>query len=225
LTSDPGGTSDRGLRAALLAIEELRGDLLQLAAHVIALQDELAQRAGPDEANAIEASVQGRIPDILRRIRAANVSAEGRVHLGDPIDKYDVPPLAGGGPPCFELLPLCEARCCSFEVPLSSQDLDEGVLRWDRGKPYLLQHDADHYCTHLSREGPGCTCYAQRPAPCREYDCREDARVWIDYEKRIVAPRPEHPVDPPFSPQERSQLAVAREVSLMVEAHALRRPR
>jgi hypothetical protein len=225
LTSEPDPISDRGLRAALLAIEELRGDLLNLAAHVLALQEELEERVAPGEVDAVEASVQARIPEILRKIRSADVSADGRVHIGDPIDKYDVPPLAGGGPPCFELLPLCEARCCSFEVPLSTQDLDEGVIRWDRGKPYLLLHEADRYCTHLSREGAGCTCYAQRPAPCREYDCREDPRVWIDYEKRIVAPRPEYPCDPPLSSEERHQLAVAREVSLMVEAQSLRRPR
>jgi hypothetical protein len=219
LTSDP----DRGLRAALLAIEELRGDLLQLAAHVIALQEELERHVEPDEADAIQASVRARIPELLRKIRAADVRADGRVHIGDSIDKYDVPALAGGGPPCFELLPICEARCCSFEVPLSTQDLDEGVLRWDRGRPYLIQHEADRYCTHLSREGAGCTSYAQRPAPCREYDCRDDPRVWTDYEQRIVAPRAADPTDAPLSNDSRDVLAYAREMSLVVEAHSLRR--
>jgi hypothetical protein len=43
----------------------------------------------------------------------------------------------------------------------------------------------------------GCTVYDDRPGTCREYDCREDKRVWIDYEKRIPAPlAPEMQPDP-----------------------------
>jgi Fe-S-cluster containining protein len=34
-----------------------------------------------------------------------------------------------------------------------------------------------------------CTIYERRPGACRAYDCRRDARVWIDFEARIPAPR------------------------------------
>ena len=212
----------RGHRAALLAIEELRGDLFRLAARVVALEEELVRRVPPEERDAVQAALDARTPELVRQIQAADVGASGRVMLGEAVDKYGVPPLADGGPPCLELLPICEARCCSFDVPLGTQDLDEGVLRWDEGTPYLLAHDDAGRCAHLSADH-ACTVYAQRPAVCRAYDCREDRRVWIDYARRIPAPRDERPVERALTADERHERAAAREVALMLESRALRR--
>ena len=39
----------------------------------------------------------------------------------------------------------------------------------------------------------GCTIYRQRPVPCRGYDCREDARIWLDFEKCIPNPALDRP--------------------------------
>ena len=219
-----GDDSDRGLRAALLAIEELRVDLFRLAARVVALEEELTRRVAPEERAAVEATLDARTPELLQQIEAADVHASGRLFVGEVVDKYQVPPIADGGPPCLELLPICGARCCSLDVTLSTQDLDEGVLRWDHGTPYLLQQDADHLCTHLSRSGAGCTCYEHRPAPCRQYDCREDRRIWIDYEKKIPVPLDERPRDRVLTAEQRREHAGARALSLMVEARSLRRP-
>lgn len=215
---------DRGLRAAHLAIEELRGDLFRLAARVVAVEEELMRRVPAEEREAVEAALDARTPELLARIQAADVGATGRVVMGEPVDKYAVPPLAGGGPPCLELLPICGARCCSFDVPITTQDLDEGVVRWDRANPYLLQQEADERCTHLSREGARCTCYAQRPAVCRAYDCRQDPRVWIDYERRIPVARDASRRHRELTAEERHEQASARELSLMIESRALRRP-
>ena len=88
---------------------------------------------------------------------------------------------------CASRIHLCRARCCTFSVELSREDLDEGKLRWEIEQPYLLRHDSDGYCSHFSRESGGCTVYEDRPAACRQYDCRQDARVWQDFEKRIPA--------------------------------------
>jgi hypothetical protein len=30
--------------------------------------------------------------------------------------------------------------------------------------------------------------YLQRPVPCRAYDCRDDKRIWTDFEKKVVSP-------------------------------------
>lgn len=212
----------RGLRAALLAIEELRGDLFRLAARVVALEEELVRRVPAEERDAVQAALDARTPELVKHIQAADVGASERLLLGDAVDKYAVPPLPGGGPPCLELLPICNARCCTFDVPLGTQDLDEGVLRWDEGTPYLLAHDGDGRCAHLSPDH-ACTSYAQRPAVCRAYDCREDRRVWIDYERRIPAPADERPGDRTLTAAERHERAAAREVSLMIESRALRR--
>jgi hypothetical protein len=219
-----GDDDERGLRAALLAIEELRDDLYQLAARVIAMEEELVRRVPFEERAQVEAALAARAPAIVQQIRAADINAPGRAVLGTPGDKYAVPPLPDGGPPCLELLPICEARCCALDVPITSQDLDEGILRWDRGQPFLLQQEADRLCTHLSRSGAGCTCYEHRPAVCREYDCRNDRRIWVDYEKRIPVPIAERQPNPPLTADERHEAASARQFSLMIESRTLRRP-
>lgn len=110
--------------------------------------------------------------------------AEANVQVSDVPDKYalrDLPDVD-----CRSLLPLCRARCCALSFPLSVQDLDERVVRWDYGRPYLIAQRADGYCVH--NEGGGCSIYEQRPGVCRTYDCRRDRRIWLDFENRIPAP-------------------------------------
>ena len=94
---------------------------------------------------------------------------------------------------CASRVHLCHARCCSFVVELSRQDVEEGGLLWDIEQPYLLRREADGLCSHLDRKTQACGVYQNRPAGCRTYDCRTDQRVWIDFEKRIPAPMPERP--------------------------------
>jgi Fe-S-cluster containining protein len=54
-------------------------------------------------------------------------------------------------------------------------------------KPYALPR-VDGRCVCMDDAG-ACTVYERRPGACRAYDCRHDARVWIDFEARIPAPR------------------------------------
>jgi Fe-S-cluster containining protein len=94
-----------------------------------------------------------------------------RVRLADMGDKY-----AEGQAveiDCFARIPLCHARCCTFKFFLTKQDLDEGK---------------DGYCTHSDPQTRACTIHDKRPYVCRQYDCRNDIRIWIDFEKRIPAP-------------------------------------
>jgi len=64
-------------------------------------------------------------------------------------------------------------------------------IPFELDRPYLLPRDPQtKRCACMDEEGL-CTKYDVRPATCRTYDCREDARVWIDYEQRIPAPLPE----------------------------------
>jgi hypothetical protein len=97
---------------------------------------------------------------------------------------------------CENRIPQCRASCCKLPFALSKQDVQEGVVRWDLGRPYLIAQEADHYCTHLNREGHACGIYAQRPIPCRGYDCRNDKRIWLDFEKRIINPQVQDPAFP-----------------------------
>ncbi len=90
---------------------------------------------------------------------------------------------------CASRVHLCKAACCRMSFALSQQDVEEGVIKWDLGRPYLIAQDSEGYCRHLDRESNRCTVRDQRPLPCRGYDCRRDKRVWVDFEKRIINPQ------------------------------------
>jgi Fe-S-cluster containining protein len=89
---------------------------------------------------------------------------------------------------CANRISLCQARCCTFKFFLTKQDLDEGVARWDYGNPYWIKQAKDGYCTHSDPQTRACTIHTKRPHICRQYDCRNDKRIWIDFENRIPAP-------------------------------------
>ncbi|MSP62309.1 MAG: YkgJ family cysteine cluster protein [Myxococcales bacterium] len=130
----------------------------------------------------------------LERIREqAARDVRPKVRLRMYVDKYQVP---GGDIDCEARLPLCHGRCCAFSFELTTQDLDEGKVRWEVLEPYLIRHEPDGYCTHIERGSLGCSIYHDRPAACRGFDCRGDARVWIDFENRIPAPMPDGLVRP-----------------------------
>jgi Fe-S-cluster containining protein len=101
------------------------------------------------------------------------------------IDKYEFE----GGPEidCENRLHLCKAACCRLRFPLSPQDIEEGIVKWDLPHPYLIARGADGYCSHLERGGCRCAIYQHRPLPCRAYDCREDKRIWADFDKKVVS--------------------------------------
>ena len=83
---------------------------------------------------------------------------------------------------------ICKAICCKFPFALSRQDVEEGAIRWEFGRPYLIAHDNDGYCVHLDRESYRCMVWKQRPVPCHGFDCEDNEKwqVWADYEKRVV---------------------------------------
>ncbi len=90
---------------------------------------------------------------------------------------------------CASRLHLCRAACCRLNLALSKQDIEEGILKWDFGDPYMIAKDAEGYCRHLDRTTSRCTVWQHRPIPCRGYDCRKDKRIWLDFEKEIINPQ------------------------------------
>jgi hypothetical protein len=130
--------------------------------------------------------LRGQLPAAFREL-AAKVKGQGHrsvVRLAAFRDKYA---LASADIDCAARIPLCGARCCSFDVSLSAQDVAEGVVPFDITQPYMLPRENGR-CVCMAEDG-ACSIYAQRPGACRAYDCRHDARVWIDIEARIPAPR------------------------------------
>ena len=117
-----------------------------------------------------------------------NRPPEIRVRLSMYEDKYEIP---GADIDCASRMHLCHGRCCSFAVALTRQDLEERELDWDIEHPYLLPRRADSYCGYIDRDTGGCTTYQNRPAVCRKYDCRDDDRVWKDFDAKIPAETPD----------------------------------
>lgn len=91
---------------------------------------------------------------------------------------------------CEKRLDACRAICCKLPFALSRQDVKEGVISWEFGKPYLIAHGDDGYCVHLDRKTFQCAVREHRPLPCRGFGCQDNERwhVWTDYEKMILDP-------------------------------------
>jgi Fe-S-cluster containining protein len=224
---------ERGLRAVNIGVADLRDDLYRLAAQVVALTDELTRRmdgpapaADAPPARSLDEVVDEATRPILDKIQSAteHTQSTNRLHIHPVDNKYDI--AVDDGPPCEELLPLCEGRCCRLQFALSTQDLDEGVIRWDYGQPYLIrQRASDGYCVHNDPDTRGCDVHAARPRVCRVFDCRRDPRIWLDFERRIPAPeaalvhhRAGEANDSEFDLLERAR---ARAVALRLERHAV----
>jgi hypothetical protein len=89
---------------------------------------------------------------------------------------------------CENRVEFCHASCCRLRFALSKQDIYEGIIKWDLGHPYLIAQGKDRYCTHFEQSSCRCTVRENRPVPCRGYDCRNDKRIWVDFDNKIVNP-------------------------------------
>lgn len=106
--------------------------------------------------------------------------------MSDETDKYDA--RAAVEIDCEVRIPLCKASCCKLSFYLSRQDLEEGKIRWEFGRPYHIAHNAKGYCVHCDDTTRKCSVRENRPLTCRTYDCRKDKRIWEDFENRIPNP-------------------------------------
>jgi hypothetical protein len=124
---------------------------------------------------------------LLARVRKhVDVASKPAIALERAIpDKYQ---LTSAPIDCESRIHLCHGRCCAHSISLSEQDLREGQLEWRLDEPYYLPHGPDGYCANQDRTTGGCNVYQHRPGQCRQYDCREDASIWVDFEARIPTP-------------------------------------
>ena len=171
---------------------QLRGTLRQLVNDSLEARQAIAELQQQLE-TLIEIMVHagtlkpGHVELIARLRKRVELSRTPAIELAVVSDKYGV---EGEPIDCASRLELCQARCCSFTVTLSRQDLEEGELAWDIDHPYVLRRGANGYCANLGGEDARCQRYEHRPATCRSYTCKNDTRVWIDFEQRIPAPMP-----------------------------------
>jgi Fe-S-cluster containining protein len=171
------------LAAALRQVAETSARTAQIVAEHAIVLDALLQilRARGDLG-------EGHLAWLERLREHAHLAATPAIELDTTVDKYTI---EGADIDCASRMHLCHGRCCSFTIKLSRQDLVEGKLAWQLDQPYLLAKTPLGHCTNMDPDTGGCGAYAHRPAVCRTYDCREDARVWLDFEQRIPAPMPD----------------------------------
>ncbi|CAG0953832.1 hypothetical protein METP3_00370 [Methanosarcinales archaeon] len=115
-------------------------------------------------------------------------SGLGLMYQDPEYDKYTFDKEANVD--CEGRLPVCKAVCCKLPFALSRQDVEEGIIRWEFGRPYLIAHGDDGYCAHMDRNTYKCTVREQRTVPCRGFDCKDNEKwkIWVDYEKKIIDP-------------------------------------
>lgn len=169
--------TERGLRFAHVMLSVVQDQGNEAVAYVQALADLLVQKGviGAEELEEPLEKAREEVENVLMP----------RVRLSTAIDKYTAPAIAID---CANRIHLCHARCCTFKFYLSKQDLDEGTTRWDYGNPYWIKQGEDGYCTHSDPQSRACTIHEQRPLVCRQFDCRNDPRIWLDFENYVPAP-------------------------------------
>lgn len=172
-----------GLRFLHFMSMQTKLDLMDLVSTLFALLEELVESGQLN----IESFDERRLK--FQEKEESRLKERPHVQVADPIDKYALDNLPQID--CDSRLHLCKARCCKLNFPLSFQDLDERVVQWDYGKPYQILQRLDGYCVHNHRQKKHCCVYKNRPAICRTYDCRQDKRIWLDFEQRIPAPETE----------------------------------
>lgn len=86
---------------------------------------------------------------------------------------------------CLERLHVCKAICCKLSFPLSDREVEGGHVKWDLGKPYYIRQKTDGYCCSKGAEGT-CNIYENRPNVCLSFSCKEDQRIWKDFDKMEI---------------------------------------
>jgi Fe-S-cluster containining protein len=130
-----------------------------------------------------------------RLVKKFTESGIGLMYQDPEYDKYTFENEADVD--CQSRLDTCRAICCKLPFALSKQDVEEGIIRWDFTRPYLIAHGDDGYCVHLDRETYMCAQREHRTVPCRGFDCKDNERwqVWLDYDKKIINPELAEKID------------------------------
>lgn len=87
---------------------------------------------------------------------------------------------------CEERMSICKAVCCKLSFALSIEEIEEGKLKWELGKPYHIRHQSNGYCCHINNENKRCNVYENRPSVCKKYSCANDNRIWKDFDNMIL---------------------------------------
>jgi Fe-S-cluster containining protein len=186
------GAADRrevadGFRYAHFRADANTGKLLEIASFLYAAIDLLNKKGLLDLAELDEHKKQA-AANLVEKFAERGM---GVVYQKPEYDKYAFEGETSID--CENRVHLCRAACCKLRFALSKQDVEEGIVSWDFSAPYLIARGAGGYCQHLDSEKKCCSVHAHRPTPCRAYDCRQDKRIWLDFENMRINPEIDDP--------------------------------
>lgn len=138
------------------------------------LIDYLSQK-GLININELKTFVESVKKEIVEKKEFATLGIAIRVETQEEMLKYS--PVN-----CEERIHICKAVCCKLSFPLTINEVESGVLKWNLGKPYYNRRCTNGYCYHIQIDNT-CSIYQQRPSICRKYTCRNDERIWSNFEK------------------------------------------
>ena len=172
----------RGLRYSHIRINSNTSKTLESCSFLYALIELLNEKGIIN----IEELDERKKKVVERLVKKFTDSGIGLMYQDPEYDKYTFKHEAQVD--CLKRLPICKAICCKFPFALSRQDVEEGIIRWNFGRPYMIAHGEDGYCVHLDRGSFQCTVREHRPVPCRGFDCQNDQKwsVWSDYNNKIL---------------------------------------
>jgi len=128
-----------------------------------------------------EAEERAAVPDVVDEAPNVPLRWPGIAIRVDPEDPEFPEPVD-----CAARMAVCKAVCCKLKFPLTSEEVEAGIAKWDIGHPYVIRQDSTGYCCHNDASTGGCTIYNDRPNLCRRYSCRYDTRIWTDFENMIL---------------------------------------
>jgi Fe-S-cluster containining protein len=180
--ADEDDALDRLVQKAFLRANTAQGqahaDLVAVATTVQALVDLLVEKGVVGAAE-----LEAQLGAAGRRLADSDLSRRNMVRTADVLrDKYAEP---NAEVDCGARMHLCHGACCACEVPLAVQDLEEGAVKWDLARPYYIRHADDGRCVHQVRATGFCGTYEKRPLACRSYTCKNDRRIWKDFDAMI----------------------------------------
>jgi Fe-S-cluster containining protein len=171
----------KGLRYAHSRANANTGKILEVASFAYAAIELLAEKGliGIQEVDERKKEIANRL------VKKYTADGMGAAYQDPELDKYTFHQTVEID--CKNRLHLCKAACCRLRFALSRQDVEEGLVQWEFSHPYFIAHSEEGYCRHLDKGKLNCSIHTNRPVPCRAYDCRNDKRIWSDFEQQIVS--------------------------------------
>jgi Fe-S-cluster containining protein len=171
-----------GLRYVHYQLGANTGKVLEVSSFLYALTELLIEKGiiTEEELNERKIAVAERLVKKFREL------GMGAVFQETEQDKYGFDEVQID---CESRRQLCKAACCKLSFALSRQDIEESIVKWDLGHPYMVAKEGDGYCVHNDKTTCKCKIWDNRPVPCRGFDCRNDKRIWLDFENEIINPK------------------------------------